>query len=122
MTGQEQNEHGMTLIFEYVTPGLNMMLKMPWQKRKKIKDVVRRLVLDACWGKPRYTKVRFEYTRISPYLLDQTNLSGSFKVWEDEIVRAGIIPDDSPDYVPFTTQCFQEKGPAKTIIRIYCIE
>jgi len=111
-----------TLEFSIVTQGLNGkdgLMRMHWSKKKKIKEKLMWLILSQ--SKARHPgRVRLSYHRnykARPLdLID--NMPASMKFWVDSIVAAGLIADDSPDFIPETPIYTQSKGEPFTRIII----
>lgn len=110
-------ESGRVLILEfaYTTPSLNVMLRMHFRKKGEIKSKVALLVLEALWGQKPMPRARITYTRYGR-ILDKVNVYGSAKVWEDQIIKFGLLPDDNPNFVDLT--CISAKGKPKTVIEV----
>ncbi len=118
----------MTTILEFpiVTQGLNGkdgLMRMHWSKKKKIKEQLTWLILAQ--SRARHPgRVRLSYHRnYKARPMDQfDNLPASMKIWVDSIIAAGLIADDSPDFIPETPTYTQSKGVPFTRIIIEDID
>lgn len=112
----------MTQCFEIpiALPGLNGskgLIRQHWTSAKKMKDWLLQQVLEAEL-RSHEGQVRITYTRTSKRNLDWDNLASSFKHVCDALVKAGVIKDDSPKFIPEQPLMFQEIGSPKTQIII----
>lgn len=114
----------MTTVLEFplVMQGLNGkdgLMRMHWSKKKKIKEKLTWLILSQSNARHK-GKIRLSYHRnykSRPLdLID--NMPASLKFWVDSIVAAGLIEDDSPDFIPETPTYTQSKGEPFTRIII----
>ncbi len=110
------------LEFPLVMQGLNGkdgLIRMHWSKRKKLKEKLTWLVLGQSRAR-HLGRVRISYHRnykSRPFdLID--NMPASLKLLMDAIVAAGLIEDDSPDFIPETPIYTQSKGEPFTRIII----
>lgn len=112
----------MKQVFELpiALPGLNGskgLIRQHWTSAKKMKDWLLQQVLEAelrCHE----GQVRITYTRVSKKRFDWDNMASSLKHVLDSLVKAGVIKDDSPKFIPEQPKMFQEIGKPKTVIVI----
>ena len=108
------------LEFPYNTKGMNSkggLIRGHWAARKKMKDKILWDILGQTQNK-HIGQVIITYTRRSPRPMDWDNLSSTFKMFGDMLVKASVIKDDSPKFVPCPPELKQEKGKAWTQIII----
>ncbi len=109
----------MKIIFEFTSPSLNVYLKWKSFKRRELKDRIWSRIHDVIWESGRKVfeeRARVTYTRFSRGILDKDNLYASAKPFIDQVVKHGVLRDDSPDCIELI--CLQEKGKARTEILI----
>ena len=101
-------------------PGLNGdkgLIRQHWTSAAKMKGWLLHKVLEAelrCHD----GQVRISYTRVAKKKMDWDNCMSSFKHVCDAIVKAGVIKDDSPKFIPEQPVMLQEIGEPRTIIVI----
>lgn len=85
-----------------VTPSQNVMDRMHWSAKHRLRDDWYWKVLWRCGKrKRREVKMRVRITRISTRLLDEQNLAAGMKYLLDALVMYGHIYDDSPKWCNF---------------------
>ena len=112
----------MKQVFELpiALPGLNGskgLIRQHWTSAAKMKGWLLDQVLAAelrCHD----GQVRILYSRTSKKLCDWDNCMSSAKFLLDALVKAGVIKDDSPKFIPEQPKLVQEVGPAFTRIII----
>jgi len=102
-------------------PGLNMVLRMGWQRRHSLTRKWRKSIWAArcqvIHGRPTpIAKAKVLIERTSPNLLDTDNLYGSVKVVLDALRCNELIVDDNPESL--TLGVTQKKGPPHLRIQI----
>lgn len=97
-------EYEMSLSFQ--RPPLNMNDRMHWAKKAKITKSIRQEVYiraKAARLRPcKHLKVQFYYQPRDRRRRDSSNIIATQKPIVDGLVEAGIVPDDTPDYVTET--------------------
>lgn len=104
-------------VFDFVAPGLNVMLREHFSKRKKRKETIQWCIIQQ--GLVNHKgRVELTYKRTSRRLLDDDNNAASAKSFLDALVKCGVIVDDSRKTIPNGIKFEQEKGDDKTEIII----
>jgi len=109
-----------------VTNSPNKMLRMHWTERYKIQKDYGYLLKAAIEDKHRI-KYMYEYRKVEIFsyrkqLLDPDNLVGSVKLLLDAIEEAGLIWEDSPEYLSLSVfQEIDKKNPRTEVI-IYVLD
>lgn len=109
----------LTIEIPRVAPGPNGrggLLRMHWKKRRRVLHTWIVLVREqrpAKWkaGPARVTIIRQSHTEPDP-----DNLSAMCKIPLDALVRAGILPDDSPEHIELIRKW--QRGKSATIIHV----
>ncbi len=100
-----------TLPAEFIT-GLNTRDRMHWgakhRKQQEMNDRVH-LELRSQFPRPipKYTHASVRMTLHSRHVMDTDNLSACGKPLHDAIVKAGLLPDDSPKYLEVEKPLFE---------------
>jgi crossover junction endodeoxyribonuclease RusA len=81
-----------------------------WLKTKEWRDAAH--VLAKAQKIPRCRRVRIElhYRPVDNRRRDVINLAAALKPLEDGIVDAGVVPDDTPEFIEPTLPIIHEKG------------
>jgi hypothetical protein len=91
-----------------LAPGPNVLLRKHWAKRGRLRDAwawdIRAAAGTATVDTPCAVEIARRYCGRP---MDEDNLHGAAKLPLDALVRAGVIPDDSPEHVRLT--CTQER-------------
>lgn len=108
----------MRLIIDDVPESLNKVLRMHWAKRKRYNDqwyvLIRAQVRPTRKKAP---KMKVVISQMRRRLLDKDNLYGSVKPIVDGMRYAGIIRDDTPEWIDLDVR--QQVGKVKmTVIDI----
>lgn len=105
--GKSESSNLLLILFDERPLSINKYYAgMHWAKRKQEADRVHEIVRVACtqWKAdnnqrlPKFQKARITmtvYFRSKPF--DPSNIPA--KLYEDGLVRVGVLPDDSPQYV-----------------------
>lgn len=108
-------------IWPLCTPSLNEWQRMHWRDRVNLGDrmkVVARFVAQKHGPHPA-EPARVEITRHSVGVLDQDNLVGGCKPLVDALVSAGLIVDDSPQWLSASyMQAKAERGRGRTEVKV----
>ncbi len=98
-----------TLRLPYATPPLSLNGRMHWATKARITAEIRTFVALSCRGifqvvtaDARMIHVELIYTPRDSRRRDRDNLVATLKPCIDGLVDAGIVPDDSPEYVTWT--------------------
>jgi len=102
----------------YVKPPLSLNDRMHWRKKSSITSALRSattLLLRAKRVPPlEYAVVRLEWVVPTRTRRDSDNPIATLKVCADALVDAGVLPDDTPQYVSKReTDIVYEKGSAR---------
>lgn len=94
----------LTVILPIVTPSPNVLLRMHWTERRKIKNDYMTWLAMANANDDKYKakwkeKRKIQIISYRKRLLDPDNLVGSFKLLIDAVQETGLIFDDSPEYL-----------------------
>lgn len=77
--------------------------RMHWRAKAKIKHELRTYVCNALQalqpGQTEHVRLRLHYVPRDGRRRDSDNLVETLKVCKDALVDAGIVPDDTPNYV-----------------------
>ncbi len=106
-----------------VTPSANVLNKMHWAARYKLRGQWQWLVKAAILNERIKVKLiphaKITVERFSSRLLDQDNFIAGTKGLMDSLVREGFIEDDSPKHL--TAKYVQHIGKPRTLIRIEAV-
>ena len=93
-----------TIRLPYTKPPLNLNDRMHWRRKAQIVKAVRSYVGGmAIYMKPYQTvRVELHYVPRDKRRRDADNLVATLKPCLDGLVDAGVIADDSPEYVTWT--------------------
>lgn len=90
----------------YATPSLNRWQRMHFHERRRVKKEMVMIVGLALHGRVGWRtaarKREVKITRYSARTLDVDNLVGGCKPLVDALVTAGVLVDDSPEWVTVT--------------------
>jgi crossover junction endodeoxyribonuclease RusA len=104
-----------TLELPYSKPPLTMNQRLHWRTEHRIKATLRRdvqLLARAARIPPLHRiAVELHYAPRDRRRRDPINLAPTAKVAEDGLVDAGVVPDDTPEYVDPTPAVIDPAGP-----------
>ena len=105
----------MIIEIDFIPPSLNVWQRMNRFKRSAINKKLVFLIFHQWIKDPKkFKKVLVEYYR--PGNLDADNLAASFKPIGDALVKCGIIPDDSPEFLKLKSYNSKDKK-VKVVIK-----
>ena len=94
------------IIIKSLTPSLNKLLRMHWQKRTELKDSLAwEVFAEMNKQNPNYEvittprKMRLRIISCRKSFLDRDNFIGGLKILIDSIKELRLIYDDSPEYL-----------------------
>jgi Holliday junction resolvase RusA-like endonuclease len=105
-------------------PGLNGskgLIRQHWSNASKMKAWLLHEVI-AAELRSHEGQVRITYTRTAKKRMDWDNCMSSAKHVLDALVKAVVIKDDSPKFIPEQPKMFQEIGEPRTVIVIEDID
>jgi len=95
-----------TLRLPYTTPPLSLNARMHWATKARITKEIRSFVAASLRGAPQVVMADWTGVRVGLVYVprdnrgrDRDNLVATLKPAIDGIVDAGIVPDDTPEYV-----------------------
>ncbi len=95
-----------TIPLTFTKPPLNMNQRMHWAQKAKITKAIRHEAMVRCRAtrirKANHITVQLHYQPRDNRRRDASNLMPTQKALVDGIVDAGIVPDDTPQYVTET--------------------
>lgn len=105
-----------TIVLPYTKPPLSLNDRRVWQSKWRAEQAVKTpvaLTLRAAHIPPlTRCSVQLEYQPRDNRRRDTDNLTGTGKVIYDAITAAGIVPDDTPQYMAKPEPRILPKGPA----------
>lgn len=100
-----------TIPLTFTKPPLNMNQRMHWAQKAKITKAIRHEAMIRCRAtrirKANHITVQLHYQPRDNRRRDPSNLMPTQKALVDGIVDAGIVPDDTPQYVTETIPTIQ---------------
>ena len=95
-----------TIPVTFTKPPLNMNQRMHWAKKAKLTKAIRHEAFVRCRAaripKAGHITVQLHYQPRDNRRRDPSNLMPTQKALVDGIVDAGVVPDDTPQYVTET--------------------
>ena len=90
-----------TIVLPWTKPLLNLNSRQHWAAKARDTDAVRSVTAMLCRDLAKAEKVRvvLSYTPRDKRRRDADNLVGMLKPICDGIVDAGVVPDDTPDFM-----------------------
>lgn len=103
---------GEPIVLDFSLPSLNVWQRMHWTKRRKIKEKIKWLIVQA--RPKRYEEKVFCLVVRYGRKLDKDNLYASFKPLGDALIAYGVTRDDTSEWLDY--KMVQKKGKARTEI------
>lgn len=92
-----------TIPLTFTKPPLNMNQRMHWAQKAKITKVIRHEAFVRCRAaripRAKHLTVQLHYQPKDNRRRDSDNIAPTLKALCDGIVDAGVVPDDTPDYM-----------------------
>lgn len=107
------------ITFPYERPPLTANQRMHWRKKAQVTKAVRKLTKLSAGHIPtlQQCRVQLVWLVLDSRRRDVDNVVTTLKAMCDGLVDAGIVPDDTPDYMaklmPVIHKVDREFGPAK---------
>ena len=99
----------------YTTPPLSLNDRMHWRAKAKIVRDVRDYVSTTLQamepGRADYVWIRLHYVPRDGRRRDSDNLVATLKACKDGVVDAGIVPDDTPDWITWHPPIIDQPEP-----------
>jgi Holliday junction resolvase RusA-like endonuclease len=122
----------MKLTLQSIPPSMNMLMRMHWAQRKRLRNQLQweltaaladlgRKLPPLLYGKTA-PKRRVTITTFRPRRLDPDNAAGGCKVLLDAMRDIGLIRNDSPKWLELVVNQVIEKRECRTEIEIKNIE
>lgn len=94
-----------TIRLPYTKPPLSLNDRMHWRKKASITKDIRQYVLQTAWyviPACSAAEVELHYVPRDKRRRDRDNLVATLKPCMDGLVDAGVIPDDTPEFLTWT--------------------
>lgn len=92
-----------TLVLPYTAPPLSLNRRLHWAAEKRVKDDLRDAVILLAKAHKVYRcqriAVELHWRPANNRKRDEDNLTATHKVCQDALVKAGCVPDDTPEFV-----------------------
>lgn len=92
-----------TIPLTFTKPPLNMNQRMHWAQKAKITKAIRHEAMVRCRAarirKSKHITVQLHYQPRDNRRRDADNIAPTLKALCDGVVDAGVVPDDTPDYM-----------------------